>query len=134
MTNIKFINNWKQNAETLKIKTYTLYLAYKDHRVPWYAKVLAACVVGYAFSPIDLIPDFIPILGYVDDFVLIPIGIALVLKMIPETVLKECEQEAQTALSRDSPQSLVAAIIIVTIWLVLMTVFVAFVLKTIKTV
>ena len=71
------IESWKARARLLKIDTYALYFAYRDPRTPWYAKVWTAIVVGYAFSPIDLIPDFIPVLGYLDDLVLIPLGIWL---------------------------------------------------------
>ena len=78
---------WKMRARQLQAEVYALYLAYRDPRVPWYAKAVAACVVGYALSPIDLIPDFIPVLGYLDDLVLIPLGIALVLRMIPPAVM-----------------------------------------------
>jgi len=85
----KFIEQWKQQAKKLKVEVYALYLAYQDPRVPWFAKVFVACVVGYAFSPIDLIPDFIPIIGYLDDLVLIPLGIKLALSMIPENVMNE---------------------------------------------
>ena len=71
------INQWKARARQLEIETYALYLAYRHPKVPWYAKVFAACVVGYLFSPIDLIPDFIPVLGYLDDLILVPLGIFL---------------------------------------------------------
>lgn len=81
LESIKKLKNWAKN---FKLEVYTLYLAYRDPRVPWYAKLFIACVVGYAFSPIDLIPDFIPVLGYLDDLVLIPPGVTLALKMIPE--------------------------------------------------
>jgi uncharacterized membrane protein YkvA (DUF1232 family) len=77
---VEHLERW---AGRLKAETYALYLAYKDPRVPWYARLFAACVVGYAFSPIDLIPDPIPVLGYLDDLVLIPLGIALAVRMIP---------------------------------------------------
>jgi uncharacterized membrane protein YkvA (DUF1232 family) len=70
----QLIERWKQKAKQLKIEIYAIYLAYKDPRVPWYARIFAACVVGYAFSPIDLIPDPIPILGYLDDLILIPLN------------------------------------------------------------
>ena len=70
-------NQLKTWAKGLKKNIFVLYLAYKDPRVPWYAKLLAICVVAYAFSPIDLIPDFIPILGYLDDIILVPLGIKL---------------------------------------------------------
>ena len=83
------IENWKIRAKGLKTEVYTLYLAYKDPRTPWYARIFAAVVVGYAFSPIDLIPDPIPILGYLDDLVLIPLGAYLAVKMIPAEVMAE---------------------------------------------
>jgi len=87
--------------------------------VPWYAKVLAACVVAYAFSPIDLIPDFIPVLGYLDDLLLVPLGIALVIKMIPPEVMQECRTQAQDRLASDKPTNWVAGGIILVIWIVL---------------
>jgi len=87
----------KEKANQLKIDTYALYLAYRDPRVPLYAKIFVAIVVAYALSPIDLIPDFIPILGYIDDLIIIPAGIYLSLKMIPREVLEECREKAQSA-------------------------------------
>ena len=74
------IAGWRQRARQLKRETYALYLAYRDPRVPWYAKLLAACVVAYAFSPIDLIPDFIPVLGYADDAILISLVLRSVIR------------------------------------------------------
>jgi len=91
------LESWKGRARRLKGETYALYLAYRDPRTPWYAKVFAALVVGYAFSPIDLIPDPIPVLGYLDDLLLVPLGIALALKMIPLAVLDECREQARLA-------------------------------------
>ena len=108
--------NWKARARRLKTEVYALYLAYRDPRVPWYAKVLAACVIGYAFSPIDLIPDFIPVLGYLDDLVLIPLGIALTLRLIPAEVMVECRERAHAELADGKPVSRAAAAVIVTIW------------------
>ena len=101
------------------MQTYALYLACKDPRVPWYAKALAACVVAYAFSPIDLIPDPIPVLGYLDDLVLIPLGVVLVIRMIPSSVMAECQEEARKAMEEGKPTNWVAAGVIVAIWLVL---------------
>jgi uncharacterized membrane protein YkvA (DUF1232 family) len=114
-----FMERWKQRARHLKREVYALYLACKDPRVPWYARVLALCVVGYAFSPIDLIPDFIPILGYVDDLILIPLGVAVVIKLIPPPVLSESRDKAQAVLSQGKPTNWVAAGVIVLIWLLL---------------
>ena len=84
------LQTWKRRAGQLKRETYAMYLALRDPRVPWYARLVAACVVGYAFSPIDLIPDFVPVLGYLDDLIIVPLGIALALKMIPADVMAEC--------------------------------------------
>ncbi len=86
---------WKQRVRKLRTETYALYLAVKDPRVPWYAKFSAGCVVAYALSPIDLIPDFIPVLGYVDDLILVPLGIALTIRMIPPEVLAEYRANAR---------------------------------------
>ena len=94
-----------------------MYLACRDRRTPWYAKVLGAVVVAYAFSPIDLIPDFVPVLGYLDDLILVPAGIALLAKLIPERVLAECRERADAAASR--PVSRAGAVIIVAVWLAL---------------
>jgi uncharacterized membrane protein YkvA (DUF1232 family) len=116
---MKAFEMWKQRAGRLKMETYALYVAFKDPRTPWYAKLFAACVVAYAFSPIDLIPDPIPVLGYVDDLVLIPLGIAITLKMIPSSVLDECRDEAQMAMSQGKPVNRAAAVVIIAIWLFL---------------
>ncbi len=93
-----------------------MYLAYRDPRVPWYARLFAACVVAYAFSPIDLIPDPIPVLGYLDDLVLIPLGIWLVLKLIPPEVMVDCRARAQDELAGGKPVNWVAGGIIIAIW------------------
>jgi len=114
-----FLERWKQRARHLKREVYALYLACKDPRTPWYARILALCVVGYAFSPIDLIPDFIPILGYLDDLILIPLGVAAVIKLIPPPVLIDSRDKAQAVLRRQKPTNWVAAGIIVLIWLLL---------------
>jgi len=122
------IERWKQWAKKLKIEVYALYLSYKDPRVPWYARVFAACVVGYAFSPIDLIPDPIPVLGYLDDLVLIPLGVALALRMIPPEVMSECRERAREVMSRGKPVNKKAAAVIVGIWILLAAICVYFIL------
>src|SRR2546423_15506458 len=101
--------SWKRRVRQLKSELYAIYLAYKDPRVPWYARVFAACVVGYAFSPIDLIPDPIPGLGYLDDLILVPLGVALALKMIPPPALAECRPRASEVIAQGQPVNRVAA-------------------------
>jgi uncharacterized membrane protein YkvA (DUF1232 family) len=110
---------WKTRARQLKTELYALYLAYRDPRVPWYARVVAALVVGYAFSPIDLIPDPIPVLGYLDDLILLPLGIALVLRLIPAPVMAECRTKARERLDSQKPVNWIAAAVIVCIWIAL---------------
>ena len=112
---------WRERAAQLRAEVYAVYLASRDPRVPWYARVLAAGVVAYAFSPIDLIPDFIPVIGHLDDLLIVPLGIALALRMIPPEVTAECRERAQATLSADRPTNWVAAGIVVTIWLLLAT-------------
>ena len=114
---MSFVERLKRWARRLKVEIHALYLAYRDPRVPWYARVFAAIVVGYAFSPIDLIPDPIPVLGYLDDLVLIPLGVALAVRMIPPQVLAECREEAREM--KDRPVSKVAAVVVVAVWVVL---------------
>ena len=123
------VETWKRRARALKADTYALYLACRDPRVPWYARLLAACIVAYAFSPIDLIPDFIPVLGYLDDLILIPLGIALLLCMIPPPVMAECREQARAALAEGRPTSWVAAGIIIAIWLLLAALGIAIVVR-----
>ena len=126
------IERWKQRVRELRTETYAIYLAYKDPRTPWYARLFAACVVGYAFSPIDLIPDPIPVLGYLDDLVLVPLGIAIALKMIPSSVMTECRDKAQSAMSQGKPTNWAAAAIIVTIWLLLMALAIVVIVRAIQ--
>lgn len=114
-----FLNSKRQWAGQLKIETYALYLAYKDPRVPWYARLLAIIVASYAFSPIDLIPDFIPVLGYLDDLLLIPLGVVLVFKIIPPQVLVDCRRQARRMVAQNRLTGWITAALIVVIWLLL---------------
>ena len=114
-----FVAELKQRARHLKAETFALYLAARDPRTPWYAKLLVAGIVAYAFSPIDLIPDFVPILGYLDDFILIPMGIALAIKLVPHSVLAECRARAQETIHNGKPVNWLAGAVIVVIWLAL---------------
>jgi uncharacterized membrane protein YkvA (DUF1232 family) len=108
-------------AKQLKRESLALYLAARDPRTPFYAKILAGVIVAYAFSPIDLVPDFIPILGYLDDVILLPLGIWFVLKLIPKDVMAESREKAK-ALS-EKPISRTAAVIIVLLWIVSIALF-----------
>ena len=123
------LDGLKKRARRLKAELYALYLAYRDPRVPWYARVFAAGVVAYAISPIDLIPDFIPILGYLDDLILVPLGIVLALRMIPPEVMAECRERASELSSGGRPTSWVAADVIIGIWLLLAAFSVVLVLR-----
>jgi uncharacterized membrane protein YkvA (DUF1232 family) len=109
------VEGWRARARVVKRDTLTLYLACRHPRTPWYAKALAGVVVAYAFSPIDLIPDFVPVLGYLDDLLLIPAGIALAVKLIPAAVIAECREQASEMAVR--PVSRVAAAVIGAIWI-----------------
>ena len=112
-----FLDTWKARAQQLKTELFALYLAYKDPRTPWYARIFAAVVVGYAFSPIDLIPDPIPVLGYLDDLLLLPLGVYLALKMIPTQVMAESREKATELVAQGKPVNKVAAAVIVLIWI-----------------
>ena len=112
---MKLVERLKRWAGRLETETYALYLAYRDPRVPWHARLFAALVVGYAFSPIDLIPDPIPVLGYLDDLILVPLGIALAVRMIPADVLAECREKAGGISAK--PVNRVAAAVVVAVWL-----------------
>ena len=114
---MRSFGSWKERVRALKKETFTLYLACRHPRVPWYAKVLAILVVGYALSPIDLIPDFVPVLGYLDDLVLIPLGIMLVIRMIPEEVLTECRRQSDEIVGHATHLAKIAAAVIVAIWI-----------------
>jgi uncharacterized membrane protein YkvA (DUF1232 family) len=108
------LHNWRIWALAIRRDTHALYLAARDPRTPWYAKAFAAAVATYALSPIDLIPDFVPVLGYVDDLLIVPAGITLVIRMIPPEVMAEHREIAAAALDR--PVSKSAAAAIVAIW------------------
>ncbi|MBI5582393.1 MAG: DUF1232 domain-containing protein [Deltaproteobacteria bacterium] len=114
----------RHRARRLQSETYALYLAARDPRTPWHAKLLVAGIVAYAFSPIDLIPDFVPVLGYLDDLILLPLGVALAVKLIPRAVLDDCRQRARETLKNEKPVSRAAGAVVIAIWLILAAVFV----------
>jgi uncharacterized membrane protein YkvA (DUF1232 family) len=114
------LEGWRRRARALKTWLRALYLAARDRRTPWTARLVALAVVAYAFSPIDLIPDFVPVLGYLDDLVLLPLGIALALRLIPPAVLEECRTRAERELAEGRPTSLAGAALVVLVWLALL--------------
>jgi uncharacterized membrane protein YkvA (DUF1232 family) len=106
---------WKERARKLKQELVAVALAVRDPRVPWYVKAVGTCVVAYALSPIDLIPDFIPVLGYLDDLVLVPLGLLLMLRLIPADILAEHRTAAAEIAER--PVSRAGAIAVIAVWL-----------------
>lgn len=108
------LDRMKRWARAIKRDVVALWLAARDPRVPWYAKAVAGLVAAYALSPIDLIPDFVPVLGYLDDVILIPLGIMLAVKLVPAALMQEFRRRAETA---DRPISRAGLALIVAIWL-----------------
>lgn len=113
---LKLLKKMKAWSKNLKKQVFILYFAYKDDRVPLYAKLFAICVVAYAFSPIDLIPDFIPILGFIDDLIIVPLGVMLALKMIPELAIKDCEEKANELMKKGKPKNWIVGSLIILFW------------------
>ena len=112
------IKKLKIKATNLKRETYTLYLVYQSSQVSWWKRLFLGVVIGYAFCPIDLIPDFIPILGYIDDLILVPIGISLSLKLIPKEVIEECRKKADEKKKKEIPIGKKTGLAIIFIWIV----------------
>jgi uncharacterized membrane protein YkvA (DUF1232 family) len=110
------VARWRGRAREIKRDTLALYLACRRRDTPWYAKLVGVAVVAYALSPLDLIPDFVPLLGYLDDLILLPIGIFLTVKLIPAPILAECRIEAQAMSER--PTNRAAAAMILAVWAV----------------
>jgi uncharacterized membrane protein YkvA (DUF1232 family) len=109
---------WRKIAHDFKLEAYCLYLAAKDPRTPWYAKALVICIVGYALSPIDLIPDFIPILGYLDDLIIIPAGMALAIRLVPHEVLDDCRRRAPLTMQAAVHAVFIATASVIFLWVV----------------
>ena len=122
------LRNW---AREMKRDVVALYLAARDPRVPWYAKAVALGVAAYALSPIDLIPDFIPVIGYLDDVILVPLGIVLAVRLIPADILAEHRAAATAASERPTSRS--AAVVIVAIWIGLALVAIGAMLRAFET-
>jgi uncharacterized membrane protein YkvA (DUF1232 family) len=114
---MRWLRRWKGRVADLRREVVALYLAVRDPRCLWYARALAAVVIAYALSPLDLIPDFIPVLGLLDDLVLVPLGLLAVRRLIPAAVLDDARRRAET--EGTPPASRLAAAVIVALWLVL---------------
>jgi uncharacterized membrane protein YkvA (DUF1232 family) len=104
-------------ARSIRRDVHAIYLASGDPRVPWYAKVFAISIAAYALSPIDLVPDFIPVLGYVDEVIILPLAIMLVIRLIPPDIMDECRAAASIAI--DKPTSKAGAALVIAIWVLL---------------
>jgi uncharacterized membrane protein YkvA (DUF1232 family) len=116
-TKRNILNRLRAMAKKLKANLMVMYAAYRDPRVPLYTKIFAICVVAYAFSPVDLIPDFIPILGYLDDLILVPLGVYIALRMFPREVLDEYRAKAETHGKAGKPKNWIAGMLIIAIWI-----------------
>jgi uncharacterized membrane protein YkvA (DUF1232 family) len=115
MNRTTILDRLRDWARSIKRDVVALYLAARDPRVPWLAKIVAVCVVAYALSPIDLIPDFIPVLGYLDDVILVPLGILLAVRLVPDDVMADLRSQANARMPL--PKSRAAAITVVAVWL-----------------
>jgi uncharacterized membrane protein YkvA (DUF1232 family) len=113
------LDTWKIRVRALKKEAYALYIAARDPRVPWYAKLLIGLVLAYTFSPIDLIPDFIPVLGFLDDLLIVPLGIALALKMTPAGVMVDARRQAEELISKGEPVSRLGVLLVIVIWVII---------------
>ena len=114
----------KEFARIIKGEIHTIYLVARHPRTPKLAKLLAIFVVAYALSPIDLIPDFIPVLGYLDDLIIVPLGIYFLLKIVPQDIIEECRKIASEKIHEDLPSSKKAAAVIITLWLIFLAGFI----------
>ena len=110
---------FKLKIKDLKKEIGALYLASKRNDVPWYAKLVIILIVGYALSPIDLIPDFIPVLGYLDDLIIVPMGVALAIRLIPNNIMNDCREQSENIFKEGKPKNWVAGGIIIFIWIVI---------------
>jgi uncharacterized membrane protein YkvA (DUF1232 family) len=116
-TKQNLFNRLRAMAKRLKANLMVMYVAYRDPRVPLYAKIFAICVVAYAFSPVDLIPDFIPILGYLDDLILVPLGVYFAMRMFPGEVLDEYRAKAEEERKTSKPKNWIAGVLIIVVWI-----------------
>ncbi|PTJ21828.1 YkvA family protein [Staphylococcus simulans] len=127
--NINFLTALKSFVAKMNQELLVLYLSSKDQRTPMTVKILAVCIVAYALSPIDLIPDFIPVLGYLDDIIIVPLGIALCLKLIPEPILQDNRRKASKLNKNILSQNWYAGVLIIILWIIVISVIGYFILK-----
>jgi uncharacterized membrane protein YkvA (DUF1232 family) len=125
------LEHLRERARSIKREQHAVYLALKDPRVPWYAKALVAVVLAFLFSPIDLIPDFIPVIGYLDDLIVVPAGLLLVIRLIPPEVMAEHRQAARAAAFERKP-NWIAVAVIVGLWLLLLALVVWFIVHRLR--
>lgn len=111
--------NFKEKAQQLKNDVPAVFLAFKKKETPWYAKVMAILTISYALSPIDLIPDFIPVLGYLDDIIILPSMVAITFKLIPKDIIEACRIESEQFWKEDRPKKWYYAMPVVIIWLII---------------
>lgn len=122
-----------ERSKALKRDVYALYLAWHKPGLPWHLRLLAAAIVGYALSPIDLIPDFIPVLGALDDLVIVPAGLALLIRLMPPGLMDECRREAEGELAKGTPRAgKIAAILIALLWIIVIGLVAKAVLSRLK--
>lgn len=128
------IEESKKLARRLQVETYAIYLAYRHPRTPWYARLPAILVIGYVISPIDLIPDFIPVLGQLDDLIVVTVGVALTLRLMPRDVRAECRTRAQETFGGGIPSrsKWLAVVVIIAAWCLLAALVAAVVLLALR--
>ena len=128
---MQVLDRLRIDAEKLRLELSALFLVYQDPRTPWYAKLFTALVVAYALSPIDLIPDFVPVLGYLDDLLIVPLGISLALRMVPSDVIEDCRERAKSAQSEVQHRSWLGISLVVIAWLAVLLVLAVIVRRVI---
>jgi len=117
---MKYISKLKDKAKRLKNEIYAIFLAFKDKRTPIYAKIMIGLTISYALSPIDLIPDFIPIIGYLDDLMILPLMISISIKLIPKYILIDCRNQVKANFQINKNIGIPTAIIIILIWIAIL--------------
>jgi uncharacterized membrane protein YkvA (DUF1232 family) len=119
---MELLKKLREKTRNLNTEIYALYLAYKHPRVSWVARLVIALTIGYALSPIDLIPDFIPVFGFLDDLLIVPAGIALSIRLIPAEVLIECREKAVQEFAGSKPNVRYAWLVVVFTWVLMLAI------------